>query len=105
MPHLFLRRGPGSFADSTSEGINVLFQECPGDPERVRVINPLACHLTSNPHILAFSGAVVVCAPEGPELREPPSFDIEGEVRVLHDIVYEVLAQGVWTHPWAPLAS
>ena len=28
--------------------------------------------------------------------REPPSFDIAGEERVLQDIVDEVLAQGVW---------
>jgi serine palmitoyltransferase len=31
-----------------------------------------------------------------PAPREPPSFDIAGEERVLQDIVDEVLSQGVW---------
>ena len=34
--------------------------------------------------------------PSTPAPREPPSFDIAGEERVLQDIVDEVLAQGVW---------
>ena len=34
--------------------------------------------------------------PSTPAPREPPSFDIAGEERVLQDIVDEVLVQGVW---------
>jgi serine palmitoyltransferase len=34
--------------------------------------------------------------PMTPAPREPPSFDIAGEERVLQDIVDEVLSQGVW---------
>ena len=46
----------------------------------------------------AQSSAVTLKAPNSSTSapREPPSFDVTGEERVLQDIVEEVLAQGVW---------
>ena len=51
-------------------------------------------HLRSPAH----SSAVTLKAPNTstPAPREPPSFDIADEERVLQDIVEEVLTQGVW---------
>ena len=106
---------PALLAVSASEGINILrntpsilsaLQEnvraIRAVLDRVEVItipshaaSPIIhIHLRSS----AQSSAVTLKAPNPstPAPREPPSFDIAGEERVLQDIVDEVLAQGVW---------
>ena len=105
---------PALLAVSASEGINIL-RNTPSIlsiPENVRAIRAVldrvdAINIPSHAaspiiHIHLRSPAPSSAAtlkapnPSTPAPREPPSFDIAGEERVLQDIVDEVLAQGVW---------
>jgi serine palmitoyltransferase len=104
---------PALLAVSASEGINIL-RNTPSilTQENVRAIRAVLDRveaITIPSHaaspIIHFhlrsaapssSATLKVPNPSTPALREPPSFDIAGEERVLQDIVDEVLAQGVW---------
>ena len=106
---------PALLAVSASEGINIL-RNTPSIlstlQENVRAIRAvldrvdaitIPSHAASpiiHIHLRspAPSSAATLKAPNPttPAPREPPSFDIAGEERVLQDIVDEVLAQGVW---------
>ena len=106
---------PALLAVSASEGINILrntpsilstLQEnvraIQAVLDRVDAINipshaasPIIhIHLRSPAHLS--SATLKAPNPATPAPREPPSFDIAGEERVLQDIMDEVLAQGVW---------
>ena len=96
---------PALLAVSASEGINIL-RNTPSIlstlQENGRAINIPSPAASPIIHIHLRSPAQLSSAtlkapnPATPAPREPPSFDIAGEERVLQDIVDEVLAQGVW---------
>ena len=103
---------PALLAVSASEGINIL-RNTPSilsalhrairavlDRVDAITIPSHAASLIIHIHLRspAHSSAVTLKAPNPstPAPREPPSFDIAGEERVLQDIVEEVLAQAVW---------
>ncbi|KAH9052200.1 serine palmitoyltransferase [Lactarius vividus] len=107
---------PALLAVSASEGINIL-RNTPSIlstlQENVRAIRAVLDRVeaitipshAASPiiHIQLRSSAPAVPIPAKPSNpatpapREAPSFDIEGEERLLQDIVDEALAQGVWT--------
>ncbi|KAN0139468.1 hypothetical protein V8E53_002969 [Lactarius tabidus] len=100
----FLRRRP-ILAVSASEGIKILrnttfilitpqekMWENPGRAGLRTTIPGLPCRLQSATPLSA-----VTCNPRTRSASpEAPSFDLEGEERMLQDIVDEALAQGVW---------